>query len=205
MIYSQGNGVIFYEGRNLNTTVSRRNFNKILNLELLSSISPDRDVLFLLSDEDRKREVRQFHCQGDYLALESPKTSIDLPDDSIIEMCCIRDGRSLLFVTEDRLVACNTRTGKQKWSVTDQPDLKEELDISAITTDAQGHVFVCDTNNECVLVFSDNSGKHLGILLKKEDGEIGVPHKIGWNHKFGLLVVTHKQDSRFMVSTYRLQ
>ena len=212
LIYSDRNEVICYEGANLKTIVSRRKFKgDLLSLKLLSTVSPNRDVLFWLGgtyDEDQKIEVKQLHCHDNgYLYFKKAKTPIDLPDDSIIDMCCISGGRSLLFVTEDGLVACNTKTGKQKWSASlNQPDLKEEMCIDGITTDAQGHLFVCDTKNECVHVFSENNAQHLGILLKKKDGDIGVPHKVGWNHKSGLLVVTHKQDdSRFIVSIYKLR
>ena len=211
MIYSERNEVICYEGSNLETIVSRRNFKDHLSLKLLSTVSPSTGVLFWLGgtyDEDQKIEVKQLHCQDNgYLYFNKAKTPIDLTADSIIDMCCIRGGQSLLFLTKDGFVSCNTKTGKQEWSVSlNQSDLKEQMSISAVTTDGQGHIFVCDINNECVHVFSDNNGEHLGILLKKEDGDIGVPHKIGWNDMFNLLVVIHKQDDlRFMVSIYKLR
>ena len=151
-------------------------------------------------------EVKQVNFTYGMRTSNGVKTLFHLPCTYVVEICYIRGGHSLLFATKNGLLAFDIKTGKQNWSVSlDQADLKEKMSISAITTDQQGHVFVCDTNNKCVHVFSDDNGEHLGILLKKEDRDIGVPHKIGWNHKSGLLVVTHKEDdSRFMVSIYKL-
>ena len=166
----------------------------------------DKSICNASDTYSQMSEVKQFHLKNGILAANEVKTVIDLKAGSVVEMCCIRGGNSLLFATKNRLVTFDTQIGSPDWGVTlNQPGLKEEISISAITTDALGHFFVCDTKNKCVHVFSDDDGEHLGILLKKEDGDIGVPHKIGWNHKSGLLVVTHKEDdSRFMVSIYKV-
>ena len=208
MLCSHEQRINFHECRNLQTIVAHRNFNcRSKNPRYLSAVSPSSDVLFLVRASLAGREVKQIDCKHRRLCFTKATTPIYLTEDSICDMHCIQGGRRLLFLTEDGLVACSTKTGKKVWSIPlNQPDLNEEMTIRGITTDAEGHFFVCDTSNECVHVFSDNNGEHLGVLLKKEDGVIGVPHRIGWNHKSGLLIVTHKQDdSRFMVSIYKLR
>ena len=203
--------MICYEGKNLKRIVTHQTFGNKYSPPFLSTVSPDSDVLFWMGGRCIKdgvvSEVKQLYYREGHFYVKKARTPINLSAYSINEMCCIRGGRGLLFVTENGLDTCDTETGKQNWSVTlNQPDLKEEMSISGITTDGKGRFFVCDTSNQCVHVFSDNDGEHLGILLKKEGGVIGVPHRIGWNHKSGLLVVTHKQDdSRFMVSIYKLR
>ena len=207
--------IVCYEGENLKRILTHQSFGGKHSPPFLSAVSPDSNVLFWMgstyndefSYDSVKSEVKQLNCVNGHLYVKKAKTPIYLAVDSINEMCCIQDGRDLLFVTENGLVACNTKTGKEMWSVTsNQLDMKEEMFISGITTDAEGYFFVSDTNNQCVHMFSDSDGEYLGILLKNEDGFIGVPHRIGWNHKSSLLVVTHKQDdSRFMVSIYKLR
>ena len=202
--------IICCEGKNLKNIVTRHSFGGKQSPPFLSTVSPDSDVLFMIGDTSKitvGSEVKQLYYSDGHLYVKKARTPIHLTADSINEMSCIRGGQGLLFVTENGLVACDTETGKKNWSVAlNQLDLKEEMSISGITTDGKGHFFVCDTNNECVHMFSDNDGEHLGIVLEKKDGVIGVPHRIGWNHKFGLLVVTHKQDdSRFMVSIYKFR
>ena len=181
---------ICVEVKNLKRIVTRKSCS--YSPSFLSTVSPDSNVLFWMGSI----EIKQFECRNGRLHVRA-KTPVRLKCDSIHEMCCIEGGRSLLFATKNRLMAFDTKTGNQNWSVNlNEFELKEEMLISAITTDGLHHLFVCDKNNQCVHVFSDNTGEHLGILLKKEDGDIGVPHMIGWNHKSEVLVVTHKRRIR---------
>ena len=122
----------------------------------LSAVSPSSDVLFLVraTTSLAGSEVKQIDCKRRRLCFTKATILIYLTEDSICDMHCIQGGRRLLFLTEDGLVACSTKTGKKVWSIPlNQPDLNEEMTISGITTDAEGHFFVSDINNQCVHMF----------------------------------------------------
>ena len=59
-----------------------------------------------------------------------------------------------------------------------------------VTTDGQGHLFVCDYGNQCIQKFSVD-GVYKGALVT--DRELGRPHQVAWCENTDSLVVLCQQ------------
>ena len=97
-------------------------------------------------------------------------------------MCCIKD--LLVLALKDGVFGYDIRSGafgELKWRV--QGRLKgmlTEMRACGVTSDGHGHLFICDSNNKCVQIFSVDgvymralfSGGSLGIPLRVQSQEI---------------------------------
>ena len=49
----------------------------------------------------------------------------------------------------------------------------------SVTSDDNGHIFVCDTNHQCVRVFSTD-GEFISCLVKKREHELSDSLEVRW-------------------------
>ena len=100
-------------------------------------------------------------------------------------------------------------TQEQKWSVKKKNATNMPTDIcfAGVTTDRNGHLFVCDVNNACVEMFSTD-GTYIGPLIKKGEQGLGCPEWIRWCETSSSLVVSHKdkehRESNVKISLIKL-
>ena len=123
-------------------------------------------------------------------------------------------GKKLVIITygnyhsiRGELHAYNTKTDELEWSVGDVllPGMKSVIKAQGLTVDDQGHLLVCDTNNECVQMFRVADGKYLGPLIKEGEHNLGLPRFIGWSSRLSSLIVVDDECSEFCINTIKIE
>ena len=93
------------------------------------------------------------------------------------------------------IYAYNTKTNNLEWSVEGRlPGMNKVIKAQGLTTDDQGHLFVCDENNKCVQMFNVADGRYLGTVIKEGEQGLGQPCVITWCSRMSSLVVIHFED-----------
>ena len=79
------------------------------------------------------------------------------------------------------------------------PGMEHKINIRAVTTDGQGHLFVCDDYNDCLQMFSTD-GRYLGAVLTQGAQGFGRPLRARWSGDTDSLVVAHVKDENCHIS-----
>ena len=103
-----------------------------------------------------------------------------------------------------KFVSAYNVNAKTLWSLRDfQPDgMKHEMNPSGITTDGRGHLFICDTANECIQIF-DTDGTYLCPVDCNGKLKLGPPERIDWSETESALVVTHRGYKKCFNTGYK--
>ena len=141
----------------------------------------------------------------------------EVQEDFITDMCRVEGTNNLIitltgFSREFKgtgFYSYDVDTEEQKWSVKEKNSANQINDIcfAGVTTDGNGHLFVCDINNACVQIFSTD-GTYMGPLIKKGQQGLGCPEWICWCEASSSLVVSHtdenQSDSNVKISLIKL-
>ena len=102
----------------------------------------------------------------------SSKTNL-IKSNGIKDMCCTNDTLMCLYEGCPGLYA-QTFSGSPLWSVERIVTGRHTYDMNCISvaTYDKGHIFVCDSNHNCVRLFS-TGGEHMGCLENKENMNFG--------------------------------
>ena len=97
---------------------------------------------------------------------------------------CYTDGRLICLYEDYPGIYAQTLSGEPLWSVESVATGRQmyNMTCTSVTTDDKGHVFVCESNHNCVRVFS-TGGEYIGCLLKEGELKIGSPQMIRWCKK----------------------
>ena len=88
----------------------------------------------------------------------------------------------------------NTITGQLKWSVKGRlQDMKEDLYACRITSDDHGNLFVSDSANKALQMFSVSDGRYLGCLFREGENGFGKPWEVCWCNEMSSLLVADDQ------------
>ena len=93
------------------------------------------------------------------------------PKDLVLQdiiSCVSQEGYQLIIKSfgHNGISACDSVTGNTRWEVRGRlPGMQKCMTVGGIATDGQGHLFVCDTANQCIQIFS-LYGDYLGVLLR---------------------------------------
>ena len=79
------------------------------------------------------------------------------------------------------------------------PGMEHKINPRAVTTDGQGHLFVCDDYNDCLQMFSTD-GSYLGAVLRQGAQGFGRPFRARWSGDTDSLVVAHVKDENCHIS-----
>lgn len=132
--------------------------------------------------------------QGKVLHTERHKTGKS-PTSKIYEMSCAYNAEKqhllIIVTTSGRLRAIDSKNGDPMWEVPrNLPHLKSPWSADGVTTDGCGHLFVSDTRNKSVHMFS-TEGEHLQEVFGKEQLGPDKSRYVGWIKKRSSLVVVH--------------
>ena len=98
------------------------------------------------------------------------------------------------------ICASHKTNGKMRWKVKGRlPGMQKSMIARGIDTDGRGHLFVCDTANQCIQMFSLN-GDYLGVLLRSGEQDLGTPFRIRWCRRTSSVVVLHHRNDRCCMS-----
>lgn len=107
--------------------------------------------------------------------------------------CCIeKNGNTqLVYVSGD--IHCQDSNGKLVWSIhgaVTGTSTAAEIRCCSLCTDDNGHLFVCDSSNKCIHLFSTD-GVYLDCVAKEYEFNLGTPIFVRWCKKTSSLVVGH--------------
>ena len=110
----------------------------------------------------------------------------------INDMCCVdhrRNTKLLITANGDSGISAYTvNTGSVEWKIEGViPGTENRMNARAVAADSHGRVFVCDSSNRCIQLFSID-GKYLGEVLSADI--IGTPIAIRWYKDLSYLAIT---------------
>ena len=119
-------------------------------------------------------------------------------------MCCVQQGDGLLLICTviinyevGGLLACSVveEECSEQWYLEGKlTGMETEMRPTEVTTDGKGEIFVLDTANKCVQMFSID-GIYEGVILKEGQHGINTPCHIAWCVKTSSLIVAHKDEN----------
>ena len=128
-------------------------------------------------------------------------------------MCLVTfEDKELLVITcgQPRLTkggvqVYNLKTKQLEWRVEGRlTGMKKFLKAEGLTTNDQGHLFVCDDNNKCVQMLNVADGRYLGTLIKNGEQGLGEPARIRWCSKISSFVIIHLKNDKWWISVYKV-
>ena len=191
---------------------SENRLEKVVLNHVVSSHRPGRlcsASSFILLYEDQSKDPREV-CWLDcctsppklaYPAVGSHNTHTE--QDIVWDMCCVKHGDDKLLITSkgyQGMYAYNAHSDKLQWKVKGKvAGMEQEICAEALTTDARGHFFVCDRDNECIQIFTVG-GTYLGSLFEERRQSLEQPLKLRWNIAKTSLVVAHTKYENYAIS-----
>ena len=190
-----------------------KNFKEMLHCCSVTPHLPGRlctsspTTLLYLDYTQKPCQVRALDCSSS--TPKPAKNIIHVPQQSgIYDICCVtHNNKQLLYITHGYkgLFTYNTRTDQPDWNFTGNvPGMKKAIGPQGVTSDSNGHLFVCDVHNACIQLFSVTNGKYFGTYLMKGEEGLGTPRLIRWCRNTASLVVAHI-DSNMVFNISRFQ
>ena len=150
-------------------------------------------------------------CRG-FPPGESSPVKLDANNTVHTNVCC--ESRDSLITTYESLrgelgiCAYNTVSSEKIWDIKFDHDKKvcgvENKVLGGMTTDYQGHVFVCHIKKSCVHAYSTKDGSDLGAIIGKGQQGLGQPCLIEWNSCTFSLIVAHRKNQKNVLSVFQV-
>ena len=83
-------------------------------------------------------------------------------------------------------------------------NMKKDIRPWGITTDGHIGMFICDINNDCILMVSVD-GQYLGTVLQAGQCDLGAPWRLGWCRPTESLIVQDVKDEESCISVIKLK
>ena len=163
-------------------------------------------ALLYLDQSKTPREVHWLHLND---AQPKPgKSVIHTQQFHIRDICFVKDGDKQLLVVaaaQNGLFAYNIEFDKLEWKFDGNiPGPGEKMFVSGVTTDGRGHLFVSDSNNNSIQMFSVLDGQYLGCLTKRMR-DLGQPFRVYWCKKASSLVCACWKGQKYHVNVLNVQ
>ena len=124
----------------------------------------------------------------------------------IYDLCYLRHQNKDLVVTtngKSGVSAYRLYTGELEWkNMGKMPGTEGVIDACGVATDGYRHIFVCDSANECIQLFSMD-GRYLGEAFRKQGGS--RPDQIRWFENASRLVVTYKFAGKWSIHVIKVE
>ena len=135
--------------------------------------------------------------------------STKVKQSAIKDMCIVQDkDKTLIVIADDYegIFAFDSETGELDWRSDEWEDWEgDEMYARSVTADNRGHLFVCDTNNDCIQVFTTMDGEYQGVAFKEGEQGLGEPKRIRWCQTLSSLIIAHQEnDSKCSISIVKL-
>ena len=113
------------------------------------------------------------------------------------DLCYVKDenNKAIMVCLYDvchEIFAQELENGGLIWKLQGAIGGKLVLKLVSITTDNRGHIFACDTANECIQLFS-TTGIYVGCFVAKGQHGIKMPKLARWCNKSSSLIVIHSE------------
>ena len=98
----------------------------------------------------------------------------------------------LIIARHRTMSAYNMEKKKCLWTISGHlPGMQKPLNPASICTDGSGNLYVADSGNYCVHMFT-TEGKFISTVLQKGDLGIGRPLFVRWSNEDQILVLLHE-------------
>lgn len=155
----------------------------------ISAASPT--VLMYEDMSNSPRDIHWLDCSTSPLVPLADAVTTCTQQSHIKDMCCVNDGNNRLLITvhSSGIYANSANTGLLQWSVTETlPGNENKIHPQAVAAGGHGHIFVSDSNNACIQMFSAD-GAYLGAALKSKWEHL---RNICWYEGMSALISVHK-------------
>ena len=137
-----------------------------------------------------KCDCTKKNISNDYWEVSEEDKSIfrDLKD-----LCFVHEnGDNLLLIVNTWVKAYDMKKRSCVWTISGQlPRMQHPLNATHICTDGAGHIFVVDSDNGCVHMFT-TEGRFISSIVKKGDYGIENPQFVSWSSEEKILVLLHE-------------
>ena len=163
---------------------------KLLNCSTIPPKLSDKFRLYMGRDDNKRRFIEGMCCvqQGDELLLISTiHIRPSFYSDSHLESTVVGG-----------LLACSVvgEVCSEQWYLEGKlTGMEMGMIPTQVTTDGKGEIFVVDTANKCVQMFSID-GIYEGVILKEGQHGINTPCHIAWCMKTSSLIVAHEDEDK---------
>ncbi len=119
------------------------------------------------------------------------------------KICCVQTclGQTLVVGLDNdgTLSAVSATTGRSEWTA--------ETVFSVfggnrdVTTDGEGHIFVCSQQEGWVKAFSDTNGGYIKTIVREGENGFGRPCKVCWSKATDSLIVAHEKAKEHFITS----
>ena len=128
-----------------------------------------------------------------------PGQVISIGLSGVDDMCVTEAGGKKLLIAVNWIQgvrAYDVRSGAEQWRVEGEQllpgmEMEERFSPWGVTSNNQGHLFICDNKNHCIQMFRAADGRYMGKL--EVDLE-QYPRMILWSEKLSTLIITHYES-----------
>ena len=123
------------------------------------------------------------------------------------DMCCTKIGEKTLLVTTSgfggTMQAYNAANNNVEWVVEGRlPGMRVAMKPHGVTTDGQGHLFVCDSASKSIQMFGVDS-EYMGSVLREETQCFDQLSAIWWSMAASSLILVHRTKDACSISTIK--
>ena len=123
------------------------------------------------------------------------------------DMCCTKIGDKTLLVTTSgfggSIQAYNAANNNVEWVVEGRlPGMRVAMKPHGVTTDGQGHLFVCDSASKSIQMFGVDS-EYMGSVLREETQRFDQLSAIWWSMAASSLILVHRTKDACSISTIK--
>ena len=150
-------------------------------------------------------EVRRLDCSKSVPVLcdDFTKTRAeDFVNNILVER---HAGVKLLVVAGSTFIdAHKLNSSEVAWTNEAITGMEKDLCPYSLSTDGRGHLYVVDSNNDCVHMFSLDDGSHMGVVLSNEEG-LSDFHDISWCNEKASLAVLCRKNGKTCIAFYKIE
>ena len=152
-------------------------------------------------------EVRWLDCSGSVIKPADDLHVTQTRQRFTQDMCCTKIGGKTLLVTTSgfggTMQAYNAANNNVEWIVEGRlPGMRIAMKPHGVTTDGQGHLFVCDSANKCIQMFGVDS-EYMGGVVKEETQHFDQLCAIWWSLGTSSLILVHRNNLACSISTIK--
>ena len=124
---------------------------------------------------------------------------------SDISLISHKDTQFVAICSSGRGIICfDNNFNKSLWAIRGAVrGCDTEMEAEGVTTDDMGHIFVCDSENSCIHMFS-TSGIYTDTILRAEEAGLGKLLKVKWCSTTGSVVVAHCVEGKINLTALKL-
>ena len=123
----------------------------------------------------------------------------------LYDLCCLPEiPEGVVTAYQGGLSSYNVCTSSEEWTVRGSfPGLNHDISCRRVITDENGHLFVVDVHNNCILLFT-SAGQYKGILLSHFEHKLGQITEVAWCKGTSSLVLAHADCATFSLTVFKV-